>query len=189
MGHHLPRLPRRFVVGPAKSAASVLEPHYGKLKVCGSLRRGAPTIGDIDIVVTNPEPGFDPVAALSTLFPTREVVDGKDGPRKCYAIRPPGPLPIHVDIWTVPEESWGAGIMYATGPGLMNVIMRRWARHNGMSLGLMGVADAEGNIVASKTERECFEKLGWQYRPPAERSDYMSFVKPYLDEMEAAGCR
>jgi DNA polymerase/3'-5' exonuclease PolX len=183
------RLPRGLVVPVTRILVKALEPHYKRLKVGGSLRRGDPTIGDIDIVTSGPEEGFDPGAEMAKHFQLQEVKEGKDGPRKCWkliAFTPTGKsFPIKVDIWTVPEENWGGALMYVTGSGVFNVIMHRWARYKGLELNLQGVLK-DGKIIASKTEEDCFKALGWEWISPAERSHHEKYCAKYLEEMNSA---
>lgn len=101
-----------------------LEFHFG-----GSWRRGAPVIGDLDILV---------VTELGTLAP--DLLDPgvvlpsvvqwqRSGPRIANGdLLLPDGLPLHIDVWSAKPASRGAMLCFFTGPMALNVIQRRRAK-------------------------------------------------------------
>ncbi|CUA71528.1 DNA polymerase IV [Rhizoctonia solani] len=87
-----------------------------------------------------------------------------------------------IDILTIPCEQWGSALLYFTGDDLFNRSMRLLARKNGMSLNQRGLFQGvirdpktqrktnNGVLIASRTEREIFDRLRVPWREPHERS-------------------
>jgi DNA polymerase/3'-5' exonuclease PolX len=75
----------------------------------------------------------------------------------------------HVDFFYVPEESWGAGILFASGPAGLNIAMRSLAKSRGMKLNRFGLSKLDGELVASQTEEEIFAALGINFQTPEMR--------------------
>lgn len=75
-----------------------------------------------------------------------------------------------VDIYKCTEEHYGAMLFFLTGPGFFNVRMRRKAKKLGMKLNQYGLFKEDGSLVASKTEEEMFESLGYKYIEPYKRA-------------------
>src|SRR3989344_571779 len=93
-----------------------------RLEVAGSVRRRKETIGDADILVIskNPKPIMDYFVSMPEEAhvyahgPTKSAVKLKSG--------------LDVDVRIVPEESYGAALMYFTGSKDHNVALRELAR-------------------------------------------------------------
>lgn len=176
-----PKLPREFLISHADRLMEVLRPVCKDVVLCGSLRRMSPTSSDIDLVVTDPT--VDLKELIESVMGTPAIVEQEGmNARSCYVFKQERSTPIRVDIWKADPDSLGAATLYATGPGLANVAMRRWARHLGFELTFEGVYDA-GLLVASRTEEDCLEILGIPWVSPEERTDYESWVGPFLDIM------
>jgi len=129
-----------------------------KVEVCGSIRRRVPTVGDIDIIVSNPKVGFK--EWLSNHYSLTLT-----GPSK-YRFTYDG---IQVDIDIYPEETWGASLMHATGSRMNNIILRSVAKKKGFQLSQYGLFK-DGTLIAGKTEEEIYEALGLPFKQPEERS-------------------
>lgn len=151
------------------------------LTYAGSLRRGCETAGDIDILACaeDPEaageafrtmPGVtDVLAAGSTKSSVRMSVPAAHG-------GPDGV--IQVDLRVVPEDSYGAALMYFTGSKEHNVRLRERARARGMTLNEYGLFPGEPGpqsrgvaAVASAREEDIYEALGLPMIPPELRED------------------
>jgi DNA polymerase (family 10) len=70
----------------------------------------------------------------------------------------------------VPEESYGAALMYFTGSQAHNILLRGLANERGWKLNEYGLFSGERRI-AGATEEEVFKKLGLAYIPPEMRED------------------
>ncbi|XP_067995598.1 DNA polymerase lambda isoform X3 [Melanerpes formicivorus] len=159
---------------------------------CGSYRRGKPTCGDVDVLVTHPD-GQSHRGVFSKLldslhrsgFLTDDLVSQEDnGAQKKYlgVCRLPGPAQRHrrLDIIVVPYSEFACALLYFTGSAHFNRSMRALAKTKAMSLsehalstavvrGPGGVKVASGRTLPTPTERDVFLQLGLPYREPSER--------------------
>ena len=126
----------------------------------GSVRRGADTSGDIDILAT----GAD--ASLMDAFTTYRLVERVlgHGDTKSSVLLWGG---IQADLRLVPSGSEGAAMQYFTGSKSHNIALRDRAIARGFKLneyGLFRVAD--GVSVAGADEAGIYEALGLALIPP-----------------------
>ncbi|MFJ8474580.1 helix-hairpin-helix domain-containing protein [Kitasatospora sp. NPDC094011] len=159
----------------------------------GSLRRMRETVGDIDVLATAAD-SAPLMAALTELPYVAEVIGS--GPTKTSVRTTQG---IQVDLRVVPEEDWGAALVYFTGSKAHNIELRTRAVRAGLKLseyGLFEVDDEEdtegdadrntqgakgttgarkggreGAKVVSATEEEVYAALGLSWIPPTLRED------------------
>jgi DNA polymerase (family 10) len=145
------------------------------LEYAGSLRRGCETIGDIDFVAVASNP-----AKLSDAFTSMPLVSqvlGKGETKSSVRLN----RNIQVDLRIVPEESFGAALMYFTGSKLHNVALRERAIKMKFRLNEYGLYPLDDEDeppqkrgikpVASKTEEDIYRKLKLPYFPPEMRED------------------
>jgi DNA polymerase (family 10) len=126
----------------------------------GSIRRGAETAGDIDILATGDDPR---VMAAFTSYGLVDRVLGR-GDTKSSVLLWGG---IQADLRLVPAESQGAALQYFTGSKAHNIALRDRAIGRGYKLneyGLFRVDD--GTLVAGRTEADIYEALGLAAIPP-----------------------
>ncbi|WP_406087323.1 DNA polymerase/3'-5' exonuclease PolX [Kitasatospora purpeofusca] len=132
----------------------------------GSLRRMRETVGDIDVLATA-EDSAPLMAALTTLPYTAEVIG--TGPTKTSIRTTDG---IQVDLRVVPEEDWGAALVYFTGSKAHNIRLRTMAVRAGLKLSEYGLFDAEGGEkIVSASEDEVYAALGLPWIAPPLRED------------------
>ncbi|KAM7102402.1 DNA polymerase lambda isoform 3-T6 [Ciconia maguari] len=190
----LERMPREEaaeIEQTVRQAALALKP--GLLCVaCGSYRRGKPTCGDVDVLITHPN-GQSHRGVFSKLldslhrsgFLTDDLVSQEDnGDQKKYlgVCRLPGPARRHrrLDIIVVPYSEFACSLLYFTGSAHFNRSMRALAKTKGMTLsehalstavvrGPGGVKVTSGHTLPTPTERDVFIQLGLPYREPSER--------------------
>ena len=75
-----------------------------------------------------------------------------------------------VDIYRTDPESFGAMMLYLTGPLEFNLMTRSRAKKRGMVLNQKGLFDRETKeLIASETEQDMFDALGLPYKEPSER--------------------
>lgn len=143
----------------------LFEPMTTKFEVAGSWRREKETIGDLDLVCCSE----DPIKLMSTL---REDVNTKEvlsfGPAATSVIIIG--IEVQVDIRMVPEESFGACLLFFTGSQGFNIQMRSRAKKQGKKLNRYGVYQGE-TLLVSKTEEEIFDNLGVMYTEPKFREE------------------
>ncbi|XP_005403927.1 PREDICTED: DNA polymerase lambda isoform X2 [Chinchilla lanigera] len=189
----LERMPREEAAEIAHTvcvAAQAFNP--GLLCVaCGSYRRGKPTCGDMDVLVTHPD-GRSHQGIFSRLldklrqqgFLTDDLVSQEDnGQQQKYlgVCRLPGPGRRHrrLDVIVVPYSEFACALLYFTGSAHFNRSMRALAKTKGLSLSehaLTAVARSPqgwkvgpGRVLPTPTEKDVFQLLGLPYREPAER--------------------
>lgn len=128
--------------------------------VVGSLRRGADTIGDLDVLATGADASVmdDFVGA-----PGVERVLGHGETKS--SVRLAGGL--QADLRVVPVESRGAAMQYFTGSAAHNIELRDRAIKRGLRLNEYGLFTTEGETrVAGETEAGIYEALDLPWIPP-----------------------
>lgn len=143
---------------------------FKKLEAAGSLRRGADTVGDIDILAVAPD--TSKAMDYFTLYPGVETVIAK-GPTKSSIVLKDGP---QVDLRVVEAGCFGAALVYFTGSKLHNVKIRHLARDKGYKVSEYGVFDVDSSTgkekrLAAGTEEEVYKALGMQWVAPEMRED------------------
>jgi DNA polymerase (family 10) len=72
----------------------------------------------------------------------------------------------------IPLEVWGAAMIYFTGSKAHNVRIRELAVREGLKLNEYGLFRAsDGELLASRTEEEVYERLGLAWVHPCLRED------------------
>lgn len=119
----------------------------------GSIRRGAETSGDIDILATGADPH---VMSTFTMYKLVERILGQGETKS--SVRLWGG--IQADLRLVPEDSRGAAMQYFTGSKSHNIALRDRAIAYGFKLNEYGLFRVEdGTRVAGRTEAEIYEAL------------------------------
>jgi DNA polymerase (family X) len=133
---------------------------------CGSLRRFAETIGDVDVVVAASDPA--PVMEALVSLPAVERVLGR-GDSKTSVVTHRG---TQIDLRVVKPEQLGAALLYFTGSKGHNIELRQRAIARGFTLNEYALSEAEGGrIVASETEEAIYAALGLPWIPPVLREN------------------
>jgi DNA polymerase (family X) len=134
-----------------------------KATLAGSIRRKKETVGDIDILAI----AKDPKKAINRFLKMSEMskIWGK-GETKVSARLKQG---IDIDLRVIPQKSYGAALLYFTGPKEHNITLRKIAIAQGYKLNEYGLF--KGNkLVVGKTERGIYKKLGLKFISPEKRS-------------------
>ena len=161
---------KRFKLPVAEAEANSLvkllssSSDHGHIVVAGSYRRRRDTVGDLDVLVTTP----DGVAIGDSLVAyensTKVLAHGRT--RTTVVLR----SGLQVDLRVVPEESYGAALMYFTGSKAHNIALRSIANEHGWKLNEYGLFDGDRRI-AGATEEEIYKKLGLMFVLPELRED------------------
>jgi DNA polymerase (family 10) len=160
----------RLTLGEALPIAQEIEARLKKIAgvkrvaVAGSIRRRKETIGDGDLLVvaTAPERVMDFLVAM----PDVADVQGK-GPTKTSVKLNTG---MDIDVRVIPEESFGAALLYFTGSKAHNIALRKLAQTKEYKLSEYGLFHGERS-VAGRTEEDVYAALGLSYIPPELRED------------------
>ena len=163
-----------------------------KVIACGSYRRGRPTCGDVDILITRTDhkqvKGMCErlVVRLEEIGFLKERLSMSAGSlerhREMYmgvCLLPGYTTARRIDIKVYPKEQYGFALLYFTGSDYFNRSMRLFSDRKGFTLsdhGLIPVAKTASGSKVSKgigipcqTEEEVFKALGLPYKTPAER--------------------
>ena len=162
-----PVVEKRFKLSVAEAEAESLVSFLrdgGRVVVAGSYRRRRDTVGDLDILVTTkhgPAVGeklthYENVAQVLAHGPTRTTVVLRSG--------------LQVDVRAVPEQSYGAALLYFTGSKAHNIALRGLALERDWKLNEYGLFSGKRRI-AGATEEEVYKKLGLASIPPELRED------------------
>lgn len=141
--------------------------HRGVIRAeaCGSLRRRADTIGDLDILFSAADPG--PILDAFIKRPEVAQVLGH-GPTKA-SVRLEGG--VQCDVRGVSDIQYPFALHYFTGSKAHNIAMRRRAIARGLKLNEYALEGDDGPIPC-ETEEDLFAALGLAYIPPELREDW-----------------
>ncbi len=163
----------RYLLSYAEGVAAELvaelrqAPGVEAVTPAGSLRRGRETVGDLDLLVTGPEP----TSALERFiaWPRVSEVLGRGENKASAKVGREG---LQVDVRALPAESFGAAMQYFTGSKDHNVAIRTRAVKMGLKLSEYGLFRAEDNsVVAGDTEAGVYEAIGLAWIPPELREN------------------
>ena len=131
----------------------------------GSVRRMQETVGDLDILVisTKPSKVMDFFISMSEV----EAVHEHGKTRSSVRLK----MGIDADLRVLSPESFGAGLQYFTGDKYHNVQLREVAIKQGYKLSEYGLYKGK-KLIAGETEKEIYEKLGFEYMPPEIRTNH-----------------
>ena len=134
-------------------------PGIGQVIVSGSLRRRLETVGDVDVLVTcpNAEPVMSRLAAYEGVGEVLARGDTKMTVRLTCGLQ--------LDLRVVPEECYGAALVYFTGSKAHNIELRRMAQERGLKISEYGVFRGEER-AAGRTEEEVYAAVGLPWIPP-----------------------
>jgi DNA polymerase (family 10) len=162
-----PTAEKRFKLAVAEAEAQALVGFLrdgGRVVVAGSYRRRRDTVGDLDVLVTSKHGAtvgdklvrYENVAEVLAHGPTRTTVVLRSG--------------LQVDVRAVPEQSYGAALLYFTGSKAHNIALRGLANDRDWKLNEYGLFSGKRRI-AGATEEEVYKKLGLAYIAPELRED------------------
>lgn len=146
--------------------------------IAGSIRRGRPTIGDVDLLIASDHAesimetfvNMQNVARVLGHGPTKSSVELLNG--------------LQVDVRVLEKARWGTALNYFTGSQAHNIQMRELALKQGYSLNehALRPVDDDGNLIDDETghllcatEAEVYERVGLAYIPPELREDAGEF--------------
>lgn len=135
-----------------------------KVAVAGSLRRMRETVGDLDILVTSPDPPAA-IRAFTEMPHVKEVVLA--GGTKATVMLD---ARVQADIRVLEPGSWGAGLQYFTGNKDHNIHLRSMAIERGWKLDEYGVFEGDRKI-AGETEEDVYAAFGLPWIPPELREE------------------
>jgi DNA polymerase/3'-5' exonuclease PolX len=173
----------------ADELAGALAPRCERIEIAGSLRRGKPDVGDIEILYV---PREGQIRVPGELFPKKgwlvdELLEqwlakgvltkrpNKNGVTSWgednkFAIH--GASGVPVDLFSSTAEGWFVKLVVRTGSYQTNIRLAASAKQRGFHLDVSKGRIARAGtyeVVFPQSEREVFELCGVAYREPAER--------------------
>jgi DNA polymerase (family 10) len=140
----------------------------------GSVRRGAETSGDLDLLATGADASL---ADAFVTYPTVERILGH-GPTKASVLLRGG---YQADLRIVLPEQRGAALQYFTGSKAHNIALRDRALERGWKLNEYGLFDDQDRPLAGANEEGIYDALGLAWIAPELREN--------RGEIEAAGTK
>ncbi len=168
------RFPRAEIKQDAELVLKTIRdvPGVERAEIAGSYRREKATVGDIDILVVTQKPQKIS-AAIAALPIVREVV--AHGDTKLSFNFTSG---LRVDVRFVTKDQWGSALLYFTGDKEHNIALRKLAIGRGWKLSEYGLFDGE-KVIASKEEKDIYEKLELTWMEPRERTGVLPDALPF----------
>ena len=137
--------------------------------VGGSIRRGKPTVGDIDLVaVCNNQKATD------TLNDTLGELFGYCKKKPQRAKRFGSWQDIGINVFDCNPQEVGAALLFCTGSGTFNIKMRSIAKRRGLLLnryGLFNRDDVRENVCPATDEQSIFSALRIPFFQPVQRTE------------------
>ena len=166
----------RRLVAPIFQAAQN-HPDTIRASICGSLRRRAETIGDLDILVSTNQPQrlLADMAALAQVVSIIAHGDTKLSVRLSQGAQ--------CDIRAVTDAQFPYALNYFTGSKAHNIAMRKRAIARGLKLSEYGLDHDDGRPTPCRDESDIYKALGLAYIPPELREDSGEFALAEADKM------
>lgn len=136
----------------------------GDVITVGSVRRGAETSGDLDILAWGAEASLTDALVQ---HPAVERVLGHGGGKASVLMRGG----FQADLRIVTSDQRGAAMQYFTGSKAHNIVLRDKALERGWKLNEYGLFDAKERPIAGASEEEIYKALGMVYVPPELREN------------------
>lgn len=147
-----------------------------QISEAGSCRRRKETVGDLDVLVTSSQPAevMDALEAHELVNKVLARGDTKQRVRLNSGLE--------LDLRVVPEESYGAALLYFTGSKEHNIVLRRRSQDRGLKLNEYGLF-REDELVSGKTEEDVYKTLELPWIPPEIRENRMEFEAAENDSL------
>lgn len=185
----------RVPIGLARPLAIELRDQLAEIEgvhrvdYAGSLRRGRETIGDLDFLVACDDP--EAVREAFVGLPMVTQVLAKGDTKSSVRLETPRVV-MQADLRIVPEEVYGAALMYFTGSKEHNVRLRERAIKQGKRLNEYGLfagtderpQDAGTEPLAADTEEAIYRELGLPLLAPELREDRGELERAEAGEIE-----
>jgi DNA polymerase/3'-5' exonuclease PolX len=171
------RIPRKDIQSFEKrlrKALQSIDPNL-QMTIAGSYRRGLPTSGDIDVLLTykNTVYPFDIFQRVLRKLNQQNILIANlnIGSSTYNGIADVKGKARRIDIHFVPKKLWGSTLLYFTGSQGFNIQMRQAAIDQGYKLNNKGLFETKtGKQIPVYTEEAIFKALGLSYIEPEDRS-------------------
>lgn len=168
------RLPLARARKIAEHVAAALQPFCNRIEIAGSIRRGRPDCGDIDLVIeARDREGLIDRVKQSCTFKT-------EGAQNCIAVMRDGvqldfffARGATKDLFSTSPSNWGTILLCRTGSPAHNIYLVERAKARGLIWnpyrGVVRGGSLTGDVIASETEEEIFKALELEFVRPEDR--------------------
>ena len=132
-------------------------------QIAGSIRRMENTIGDVDIITSEP---LLSVTKRIEEFSHRRLIHKINGGDKKMDVDYKN---MRFNIYYATPKYWGAMLFFLTGPVGYSIAYRRMAKERGWKLDQYGLHDRKGKVIAASSEYEIYKAFGKSYKEPERR--------------------
>lgn len=139
-------------------------PNVKNYAIAGSFRRRKETIGDLDILIETE----DPQSAVNFFTKQDDVKEVLIAGESKASVKLQNNF--QVDARVIPQELFGAALLYFTGSKAHNVELRTLAIKKGFRLNEYGLYK-DDQILAGRTEKDIYAALGLDYIEPELREN------------------
>jgi len=153
------------------------------VELTGSYRREQSSSGDIDVLITHPDPERGIGEITDALLKSGYIIDAfAKGPKKCLAVcrLKRHKVARRIDLMLTTITEYPFALLYFTGCGEFNIKMRNVALSQGYSMSEHGLKHVSTNTYVDhtfKTEHDIFSFLGVDYVQPKDRTPEYVFSK------------
>lgn len=164
----------RFLISVARDAVEPIierlraSPAVSQVAIAGSCRRGRETCADLDVLVTATEAAA-PMDLLAAHDSVESVLSRGDTKQRVRLFSG-----IELDLRVVPEDSYGAALVYFTGSKAHNIELRRRAQDRGLKVNEYGVYRGDDQI-AGRSEEDVYAAIDLPWIPPELRENRSEF--------------
>ena len=181
--------PNYFDINYNSVKSQILPENIIEIVLCGSYRRGKPTCGDMDILITRKDHGgidgilSSLITSLKEIGLLKETFTNLKTSHDNYVFM--GMMQLkesfpnrRVDIKVYKRECFAFALLYFTGSAYFNRSMRLLANKLGFSLSDQGLEKVNriksekisiGENIECNAEKDIFKALGLSYKTPSER--------------------
>jgi DNA polymerase lambda len=171
----IPRSEVESISGIVEKAAKELEPGVW-LETCGSYRRGKSSCGDIDVVLSLQDDSKLDQFLQQLILKLKEcncITDDLSSGQshKFLGICQATPTGLHrrLDLFVVLWGERGCALVHYTGSAHFNRSLRRLALKKNWTLSDHALTGDAGQIIPTSCEKDVFDALGVEFRPPSQR--------------------
>ena len=159
--HHLYYKPKLIPLDEGIKIINKLKTYFPKLQYAGSFRRKVDVSGDLDIIIFITKDQF--IKTIDDNFKIYAIGDSKSS-----LIYIGYDYNVKVDFFFSKKEYLPTMLLYLTGSGKFNIVMRKKAKELGYVLNQYGLYK-QGVRQKTKTEKDIFKILNMEYKKPEER--------------------
>jgi DNA polymerase/3'-5' exonuclease PolX len=163
------RIPLAEARAIANDVITQLDPHCSRIQVAGSIRRGKPTIGDIEVVCL-PRPYEESPLFCTGIAAVINQWEKIKGQLPCRYTQRRLPCGMKLDLFMPDPMGFGLQLAIRTGSAAWceTMLAPAWVRAGFHSKGGV-LRRADGSMVPTPDERVLFDLIGLPWTDPTDR--------------------